>query len=138
MAVVSLTIAQIKECVMKLVDKAKVEMPKMPDKTGGLEQHYIAELFEKDGEQYIFAFHCTPPYEYGGDGLNKMMVQCHICCPSKSLESDIPIMYETKETVIEALDSEDQIKMMINKFEFLLQKTEEFDPDERSDFDFDD
>lgn len=138
MALVSLTIAQIKEYVMKLVDKAKREIPKFPKKTAGVEHHCVSELFEKDGEQFIFAFDCTPPYEYGGDKLNKMMVRCVVCSPSKGLETERPVMYEQIETVLDTIDSEELITNYTNVFSDLLKDAEDFDPYERSDFDFDD
>lgn len=50
MAVVLLTIAQIRECVLKLVKSAKVKIPEFPKETWNIEHHYVSELFESGGE----------------------------------------------------------------------------------------
>ena len=60
MAVVPLTIAQIKECINKLAKNAKEKIPTFPKETWNVEHHYVSELLEKDGEQYIIALKFNP------------------------------------------------------------------------------
>lgn len=77
MAVVLLTIAQIRMCVLKLVKNAKVKIPEFPKETWNTEHHYVSELLEKDGEQFIFAFKCNPALKE--EQMKKMMVSCVVC-----------------------------------------------------------
>ena len=66
------------------------------------------------------------------------MVRCVVCSPSKGLETERPVMYEQIETVLDTIDSEELITNYTNVFSDLLKDAEDFDPYERSDFDFDD
>jgi hypothetical protein len=133
MAVVSLTIVQIRECVKKLVESAKIKIPEFPKETWSVEHHYVSELFEKDGEQFIFAFKCNPALKE--EKMKKMMLCCVVCSPSKGLETERPIMYEDVNTVLSTLESEEIINKCMMAFEDLLQDAEVFDPDDRFDFD---
>ncbi len=133
MAVVSLTIVQIRECVKKLVESAKIKIPEFPKETWSVEHHYVSELFEKDGEQFIFAFKCNPALKE--EKMKKMMLCCVVCSPSKCLETERPIMYEDVNTVLSTLESEEIINKCMMAFEDLLQDAEVFDPDDRFDFD---
>lgn len=135
MAVVLLTIAQIRECVQKLVKSAKVKIPEFPKETWSIEHHYVSELFEKDGEQFIFAFKCNPALKE--EQMKKMMVCCVVCSPSKGLEAELPLMYESVDTVLSTIDTEEIINKCMKKFENLLQHAEDFDPDDNFDSDYD-
>ncbi len=133
MAMVSLTIVQIRECVKKLVKTSKVKIPEFPKETWGVEHHYVSELFEKGGEQFIFAFKCNPALKE--EKMKKMMLSCVVCSPSKGLETERPIMYEDVDTVVSTIDSEEIINKCIKAFEDLLQDADDFDPDDRFDYD---
>ena len=135
MSVVPLTIAQIKECVNKLARKAKGEIPAFPKETWNVEHHYVSELFEKDGEQYIFALKFNPALK--NEKMKKMMVCCVICSPSKGVESEKPIMYEPVDIVVDIIDTEDVVDKCIKAFEKLLQETIDFDPREGDDYYYD-
>lgn len=135
MAVISLTIVQIKECVNKLVKNAKVKIPELPKETGNVEHHYVSELFEKDGEQYIFALKFNPALK--NEQMKKMMVCCVICSPDKGVESEKPIMYEPVDTVVDIIDTEEVVDKCVKTFEKLLQETIDFDPREDDDFYYD-
>ena len=128
MAVLFLTIAQIRECVLKLVKSAKVKIPEFPKETWSIEHHYVSELFEKDGEQFIFAFKCNPALKE--DKMKKMMVCCVACSPSKGVEMERPIMYEPVETVVDTIDSEEIVNKCLKTFEDLLREAEDYDPDD--------
>ena len=135
MAVVLLTIAQIRECVLKLVKKAKVEIPKLPKETWSVEHHYVSELFETDGEQFIFAFKCNPALKK--EQMKKMMVCCVVCSPSKGVEMERPIMYEPVDKVVDTIDSEEFVNKCSKDFEDLLHDAEKYDPDDDDRFDID-
>ena len=135
MAEVLLTIAQIRMCVLKLVKSAKVKIPEFPKETWNIEHHYVSESFEKDGEQYIFAFKCNPALKK--DDMKKMMVSCVVCSPSKGLEVELPLMYEGVDTVLSTIDTEETINKCLKKFENLLQHAEDFDPEDNFDSDYD-
>lgn len=135
MVAVPLTIAQIKECVNKLAKKAKRKMPTFPKETWNVEHHYVSELLEKDGEQYIFALKFNPALK--NEQMKKMMVCCVICSPSKGVEMEKPIMYEPVETVVDIINTEEVANKCIKAFEKLLQETIDFDPREGDDFYYD-
>lgn len=135
MAVVLMTIAKIRENVLKLVKNAKVKIAEFPKETWSIEHHYVSELFEKDGEQIIFAFKCNPALKE--EKMKKMMVCCVVCSPSKGVEMERPIMYEPVDTVIDTIDSEEIVNKCMKVFEDLLQDAEEYDPDDDDRFDFD-
>lgn len=135
MAVIPLTIAQIKDCVKNLVQNAKAKIPEYPKETWNVEHHYVSELFEKEGEQLIFAFKFNPALKK--EQMKKMMIWCVVCSPSKGCEFEKPIMYEPVETMIEIIDTEEIVTQCVKAFEVLLQETEDFDPDERDDFFYD-
>lgn len=126
--VVLLPIKQIKVCIKKLVESAKMKVPKLPKETWNIEHHYISELFDKSNEQFVFAFKCNPALKE--KGMKKMMVCCVIYAPSKGIEMEKPIMYEPAETVIDTIDSEETINKCIMAFKGLLQDIEHFDPDD--------
>lgn len=133
MTIVSLTIVQIRECVKKLVETAKVKIPEFPKETWSVEHYYVSEVFEKEDEQFIFAFKCNPALK--NEEMKKMMLSCVLCSPSKGLETERPIMYEDVDTVVSTIDSEEIINECVKAFEDLLQDAEDFDPDDRLDFD---
>lgn len=135
MVAVPLTIAQIKECVNKLAKKAKRKIPTFPKETWNVEHHYVSELLEKDGEQYIFALKFNPALK--NEQMKKMMVCCVICSPSKGVEMEKPIMYEPVETVVDIINTEEVANKCIKAFEKLLQETIDFDPREGDDFYYD-
>ena len=130
-----MTIAQIRECVLKLVKNAKVKIPELPKETWSVEHHYVSELFEKDGEQFIFAFKFNPPLKE--EKVKRMLVCCVVCSPTKDVEIESPIMDEPVEVVVDTIDSEEIVNKCLKDFERLLQKAEDYDPDDRFDFDFD-
>lgn len=136
MAIVTLTITQIRECVVKLAQTAKTKIPDFPKETWNVEHHYVSELFEKDGEQFIFAFKCNPALK--NEQMKKMMLCSVVCSPSKGVEMERPIMYEEVNTVVDTIDSEEIISKCINTFKDLLEEAENFDPDDDDRFDFDD
>ncbi|MBR3079438.1 MAG: hypothetical protein IKH01_06430 [Prevotella sp.] len=136
MAIVVLTVAQIRECVVKLAQTAKTKIPDFPKETWNVEHHYVSEQFEKDGEQFIFAFKCNPALK--NEQMKKMMLCCVVCSPSKGVEMERPIMYEEVNTVVDTIDSEEIISKCINTFKDLLEEAENFDPDDDDRFDFDD
>lgn len=135
MVAVPLTIAQIKECVNKLAKKAKRKIPTFPKETWNVEHHYVSELLEKDGEQYIFALKFNLALK--NEQMKKMMVCCVICSPSKGVEMEKPIMYEPVETVVDIINTEEVANKCIKAFEKLLQETIDFDPREGDDFYYD-
>ena len=135
MAEVLLTIAQIRECVLKLVKNANVKIPEFPKETWDIEHHYVSEPFEKDGEQYIFAFKCNPALKK--EEMKKMMVSCVVCSTSKGVEMERAIMYEPVDAVVNTIGGEDIVNKCIKVFENLLQETENFDPDDDGRYDFD-
>ncbi len=135
MVAVPLTIAQIKECVNKLAKKAKRKIPTFPKETWNVEHHYVSELLEKDGEQYIFALKFNPALK--NEQMKKMMVCCVICSPSKGVEMEKPIMYEPVETVVDIINTEEVANKCIKAFEKLLQETIDFDSREGDDFYYD-
>jgi hypothetical protein len=135
MAVVLLTIAQIRECILKLVKSAKVKIPEFPKETWSIEHHYVSELFEKDDEQFIFAFKCNPALKE--EQMKKMMVCCVVCSPSKGVEMERPIMYEPVEMVVDIIDSDEIVNKCLKAFEDLLHDAEDYDPDDDDRFDFD-
>lgn len=136
MAVVEMAIVQIRKCVLKLAGEAKIKVPNFPKETWSIEHHYVSELFEKDGEQFIFAFKCNPALKE--EKMKKMMVCCVVCSPSKGVEMERPIMYESVDTVVSTIDSEEVVNKCMEAFEDLLQDAEDFDPDDDDRFDFDD
>ena len=127
MAIVVLTVAQIKECVLKLAQSAKATIPEFPKETWNVEHHYVSELFEKDGEQFIIAFKCNPALK--NEQMKKMMLCCVVCSPSKGVEMERPIMYEEVDTIIDTIDSEDLINECIKTFKDLLEEAEDFNPE---------
>lgn len=135
MATKSLTIVQIRECVEKLVKSAKVKIPKFPKDTWTVEHHYVSEPFEKDGEQFIFAFKCNPALKK--ELMKKMMVSCVVCSPSKGVEMERPIMYEPVDTVVDTIDCDEVVNKCTKVFEDLLQEAKDFDPDDDGRYDFD-
>lgn len=135
MAAIPLTIVQIKECVKNLALNAKAKIPEYPKETWNVEHHYVSELFEKEGEQLIFALKFNPALKK--EQMKKMMIWCVVCSPSKGCEFEKPIMYEPVDTVIEIIDTEEIVNKCIKAFEVLLQETEDFDSDERNDFFYD-
>ena len=92
-------------------------------------------MFEKDGEQFIFAFKCNPALKE--EQMKKMMVSCVVCSPSKGVEMERPIMYEPVEAVINALGSEEIVNKCLKTFEDLLHDAKDYDPDDDDRFDFD-
>jgi hypothetical protein len=135
MAVVSLTIKKIRECVLRLIESTKAQIPELPKETWGIDHHYISEAFEQDGEQFIFALRCTPPLKK--DEMKKMMLSCVVCFPANGIETERPIMYEYVDTLLATIDSEEIIAKITKDFEALIQDAKDFDPYERSDFDWD-
>lgn len=135
MAEVLLTIAQIKACVIKLVENAKVKIPEFPKETWNVEHHYVSELFEKEGEQYVFAFKCNPALK--NEEMKKMMVSCVVCSPSKGVEMERAIMYEPVDIVVDTIGSDENVNKAMKVFEDLLQETKDFDPDDDGRYDFD-
>ena len=127
MATVKLTIAQIKDYVLKLAGSAKVKIPEFPKETWNIEQHYVSELFEKGSEQFIFAFKCNPALK--NEQMKKMMLCCVVCSPSKGVEMERPIMYEEVDTIIDTIDSEEVINECIKTFKDLLEEAEDFNPE---------
>lgn len=134
MAVIQLTIVQIRECVSKLIKNAKLKIPELPKETWGVEHHYVSELFEENGNQLIFAFKFNPARKE--EKMKKMMMCCVVCSPAKGVEMERPIMYETVDDVMETIDSEDIVSKVISAFEALLKSVEEFDPEDKFDFDW--
>lgn len=135
MAEVLLTIAQIRMCVHKLVKSAKVKIPEFPKETWNIEHHYVSELFEKEGEQYVFAFKCNPALK--NEDMKKMMVSCVVCSPSKGVEMERAIMYEPVDIVVDIIGSDENVNKAMKVFEDLLQETKDFDPDDDGRYDFD-
>jgi len=136
MAVVVMAIVQIRKCVLKLAGEAKVKIPDFPKETQNVENHCISEKFEIDGEKFIFSFKCCPALKK--DEVKKMMVSCAICSPSKGVEMEMPVMYESVDTVVRSIDSEEIINKSIKHFEALLHDVQDYDPDDDDRFDFDD
>ena len=128
MAEIILTIAQIRGCVQELAKKAKFKIPEFPMETWSVEHHYVSELFEKDGEQFIFAFKCNPALKK--ELMKKMMVCCVVCSPSKGVEMERPIMYEPVDVVVDIIDSEEIVNKCLKMFEDLLREVEFYDPDD--------
>jgi len=117
---VLLTVAQIRECVLKFVEKAKVKIPEFLEETWNAEYHYVSELFEKDGDQLIFAFKCNPALQK--EEMKKMMVCCVVCSPNNGVEMEKPLMYESIETVVATIGGDEMVNESIKLFEGLLQE----------------
>lgn len=136
MAVVIMAIVQIRECVLKLAREGKVKIPNFPKETQIVENHCISEKIEINGEKFIFSFKCCPALKK--EEVKKMMVSCAICSPSKGVEMEMPVMYESVDTVVRSIDSEEIINKSIKHFEVLLHDVQDYDPDDDDRFDFDD
>jgi len=128
MAIVSLTSARIRECVLKLVEKAKVKIPEFPIETSSTEYYYVSELFEEKGEQMVFAFKCEPALK--GEEGKYMMLSCAICLPDKGVELEIPMMYEPANKIVERIDSEENINECSKTFVKLLHDAKNLDFDD--------
>lgn len=115
MAVVSLTIKKIRDCVLRLIESTKAKIPELPKETWGVDHHYISEEFEQDGEQFIFALRCTPPLKK--DEMKKMMLSCVVCFPANGIETERPIMYEYVDTLLATIDSEEIIAKITKDFD---------------------
>ena len=134
MTIVSLTIVRMRECVKKLSEGAKVKIPGFPLETWNVEYHYVSELFEKDGEQFILAFKCNPALKK--DTTKKMMLRSVVCSPSKGVEMERPILYEPVDTIVANIGSDEIINKCIKEFEDLLQEIKDFDPEDDGRFDW--
>ena len=55
MALKALTIESIRECVLKLIVRAKDELPKIPKRTKEMENFYVKEPFKAEGHEYVLA-----------------------------------------------------------------------------------
>ena len=108
----------------KLVENAKVKIPEFPKEVWGVEHHYVSKLFEKGGEQFIFAFKCNPALKE--EKMKNMMICCVVCTPGNGIEMERPILYESVETVIEIIDSKYIVNKCIKTFQGLLQDIENF------------
>lgn len=136
MAVVVMAIVQIRKCVLKLAGEAKVKIPDFPKETQNVENHCISEKFEINGEKFIFSFKCSPALKK--DEVKKMMVSCAVRSPVKCVTMEIPVMYESVDTIVRSIDSEEIINKSIKHFEVLLHDVQDYDPDDDDRFDFDD
>lgn len=136
MAVVVMAIVQIRKCVLKLAGEAKVKIPDFPKETQNVENHCVSERFEINGEKFIFSFKCCPALKKEEE--KKMMVSCAVCSPCKGVEMEMPVMYESVDTVVRTIDSEEIINKSIKHFEVLLHDVQDYDPDDDDRFDFDD
>ena len=136
MAVVVMAIVQIRECVHKLAGKAKIKIPDFPIETQNVENYSISEKFEINGEKFKFSFICCPALKK--DEVKKMMVSCAVCSSCKGIEMEMPVMYESVDTVVRSIDSEEIVNKSIKYFEELLHDVQDYDPDYDDRFDFDD
>ena len=96
MAVVVMTIVQIRKCVLKLAREAKVKIPDFPKETQNVENHCISEKFEINGEKFIFSaqggFSVDSPIRTNRKSLNSpIMTQKNISFLQKTIE----IVYST-------------------------------------------
>lgn len=129
-------IVLIRKCVLKLAREAKVKIPDFPIETWNVEHHYVSEQFETNGEQFTFSFKCSPALKE--EKVKKMMINCAVCSPSKGVEMEIPVMYESADTIVSTIDSEEIVNKCIKCFDELLHDIEDYDPDDDDRFDFDD
>lgn len=136
MAVVVMAIVQIRKCVLKLTGEAKIKIPDFPKETQNVENHCVSERFEINGDKFIFSFKCCPALKK--DEVKKMMISCAVCSPSKGVEMEIPVMYESVDTIVRTIDSEEIVNKSVKHFERLLHDVEDYDPDDDDRFDFDD
>lgn len=136
MAVVVMAIVQIRKSVLKLVGEAKVKIPNFPKEIQSVENHCVSERFEIKGEKFIFSFKCSSALKKEEE--KKMMVSCAVCSPSKGVEMEMPVMYESVDTVVRTIDSEEIINKSIKHFEVLLHDFQDYNPDDDDRFDFDD
>lgn len=136
MAVVVMAIVQIRKCVLKLTGEAKIKIPDFPKETQNVENHCVSEKCEINGEKFIFSFKCCPALKK--DEVKKMMISCAVCLPSKGVEMEIPVMYESVDTIVRTIDSEEIVNKSVKHFEELLHDIEDYDPDDDDRFDFDD
>ena len=135
MAVVVMAIVQIRKCVLKLAGEAKIKVPDFPKETQNVENHCVSEKFELNGEKFIFSFKCCPALKK--EEVKKMMISCAVCSPSKGVEMEIPVMYESVDTIVRTIDSEEIVNKSVKHFEELLHDVEDYDPDDDDRFDFD-
>lgn len=136
MAVVLLAIVEIKRCVLQLTRKAKVKIPEFPKETRTMEHYYVSEQIQINGEQYIFSFKCDPPLRE--EEMKKMMVNCAVISPGKGMGMEMPILYESVDTIINTIDTKETVIKCIKFFEELIHDVEDFDPYDDDKFDFDD
>ena len=136
MAVVVMTIVPIRKCVLKLAGEAKIKIPDFPKETQNVENHCVSEKFEINGEKYIFSFKCCPALKKEEE--KKMMISCAVRSPSKGVTMEIPVMYESVETIVRTIDSEEIVNKSVKHFEGLLHDVQDYDPDDDDRFDFDD
>ena len=131
-----MAIVQIRRCVLKLAGEAKIKVPDFPKETQNVENHCVSEKFEIHGEKFIFSFKCCPALKK--EEVKKMMISCAVCSPSKGVEMEIPVMYESVDTIVRTIDSEEIVNKSVKHFEELLHDVEDYDPDDDERFDFDD
>lgn len=136
MAVVIMTIVPIRKCVLKLVGEAKIKIPDFPKETQNVENHCVSEKLEINGEKYIFSLKCCPALKK--EEVKNMMVSCAIYSPNKGVKIDMPVMYESVDTIVRTIDSEEIVNKSIRHFEKLLHEVQDYDPDDDDRFDFDD
>lgn len=133
---VVMSTVQVRRCVLKLVKEAKVKIPDFPKETWNVEHHYVTEQFGTNGEQFKFSFKCNPALKE--EKVKKMMMSCAVCSPSKGVEIEIPVMYESADSIVSTIDTEENVNKCIILFEELLHDVEDYDPDDDDRFDFDD
>ena len=126
MTEVSLTIVHIREGLLRLLDKARKKIPKLPKLTQSLENHYISVPFEED-KDYLFILKCIPPFKELGDGKNKMVIACMVENLSSGITMHKFILYDTVDNVLKSFDNQERINRLTLLYEALLLDSETTD-----------
>ena len=125
MAVIALRNENIRECVLKLIASAKVEMPKIPKQTKRMENFYVKEPFKMEDSEYVLALNCTPPFDGEEPYTGKTMCRCAVLVPEAGMKYTIVILYEPIDNIIDMLATEEMEKKMIEAFDKILHEVKE-------------
>jgi hypothetical protein len=128
MAEIALATESVRECVLKLIESARVEIPKIPKRTKGMENFYVKEPFYAGGHEYVLALSLTPSFDGEEPDTVETMCRCAVLAPEAGLKCTLAILYEPIETIIEMLATEEMEKTMMEAFDKLLHEVKEYPP----------
>lgn len=116
MALKALTIESIRECVLKLIERAKVEIPKIPKRTKEMENYYVKEPFKAESHEYVLALSLTPPFDGENSDTGETMCRCAVLAPEAGMKYTMVILYEPIDDIIDMLATEDMENKMMESF----------------------